>query len=388
MKLIAPCNWDYNLIEELKSCNNLHYIYGKLNSDLTGGGRNSAGLPLIDKKYAEKYIKKAQKNGIDFCYLLNGACLDNREYTVEFHQELDRILIWLSDLKVKYITVANPYLLTIIKKCYPQFKVIAGQMCLIYTVSKAKYYEDLGADEITMNLETHKNFKLLENTVKALNIPITLCANLNCLRFCPFIPYHSQTNAHSSQSGHISKGMPVDYCTSNCFKISSQPEEFIKGAAIRPEDIKYYEKTGIKTLKIVGRSRNTEFIARAVKAYSDRFYNGNFLDLLDNPATSGSVENSFRPVTDYKTYNFHALEQIRDSIRYLPIRYVDNKKLEGFIKYFVQKKPDCENMDCKICGYCKKWADKVFDKVKVPEEFDKAIDMFNTREILNFYKKI
>ena len=91
-------------------------------------------------------------NGMEFDYLLNAACLGNREWTESFHQELRELLDWLSEIRVDTITIVAPILLQIIKKRYPHFKVKVGIYAQVDTVKRAQYWEDMGADAI--NLES------------------------------------------------------------------------------------------------------------------------------------------------------------------------------------------------------------------------------------------
>jgi len=51
-----------------------------------------------------------------------------------------------------------------------------------------------------------------------------------------------------------------------------------------PEDLHYYEKLGYETFKIVERNTPTQILLERVKAYSERRYDGNLLDLVQNYA--------------------------------------------------------------------------------------------------------
>ena len=61
---------------------------------------------------------------------------------------------------------------------------------------------------------------------------------------------------------------------------NNKNEEYIKSPWVRPEDIKYYEEIGIEHFKITERGFPTDELVKRVKAYTDRKYNGNLIDLI------------------------------------------------------------------------------------------------------------
>ena len=50
---------------------------------------------------------------------------------------------------------------------------------------------------------------------------------------------------------------------------------------IRPEDVPTYEKCGIEFIKIAGRGRDAARLLRTARAYAERHYDGNLLDITD-----------------------------------------------------------------------------------------------------------
>lgn len=102
MKLSVATNFDDKLIEELKKYP-VYEVYGKLQEDYIGGGRPSNTLKSVDKTRLEEHVKKVRDSNIKFNYLLNGACLANKEQDVEWQKNVREFLDYLKEIGVKCI---------------------------------------------------------------------------------------------------------------------------------------------------------------------------------------------------------------------------------------------------------------------------------------------
>jgi collagenase-like PrtC family protease len=61
------------------------------------------------------------------------------------------------------------------------------------------------------------------------------------------------------------------------------PVELLKSPWIRPEDIPHYEAIGYDRFKITERFKRTPLLLENVRAYENRRYDGNLLDLFTLP---------------------------------------------------------------------------------------------------------
>jgi collagenase-like PrtC family protease len=285
LRFTVGTNWQDDLIPKIKR-DSVKELYGKLASDFVGGGRPSYISANPSEEEVRSHIKQAHQNGMEFNYLLSAACLGNKEFTATGQKKIRQLLDWIVSMEVDSVTVAIPYLLQLIKKQYSQLKVCVSSFANVNTIERAKYWEDLGADRITLDEFTlNRDFRLLRQIRNNLSCELQLIANNGCLYNCPFVPYHGITISHSSQSEDNSGGFLLDYCVLSCKYIRiANPVNFIRADWIRPEDIHFYEDIGIDSLKLVDRTRPTAAIALAVEAYDKREYNGNLMDLL--PALS------------------------------------------------------------------------------------------------------
>lgn len=106
-----------------------------------------------------------------------------------------------------------------------------------------------------------------------------------------------------------------------------------------------------------------KWILNKVKAYVDRKYNGNLINLV-NCAKSPSCKigpllntKKYKNICNYVSklplklykdfYDWYSSRKIQNNI------YIDNNKPDGFINFF--KGNNCL-LSCEECNYCEKWA--------------------------------
>lgn len=163
-------------------------------------------------------------------------------------------------------------------------------------------------------------------------------------------------------------------------------EEYIKSPWIRPEDVKEYENIGVEHFKITERDFPTAEIIKRVKAYSEREYNGNLLDLIQGHGWNISKEQLSIKGNDKKLTSKNEIIKEICKIRGLGCErkypkhiYIDNQKLNGFIDYF--KAGYC-NGNCFNCNYCKKIANNVI--VRNNEICDYLIKLYDDFNEIKF----
>lgn len=369
MKLSVPTNWDIELIHKAKK-DNIEEIYGKLAADAVGGGRVSFILPRVSKRAVKKYIETVHGYGLKFNYLLNSTCLGNMEWSRRGQRDICRLLDWLQSLNVDSVTVSIPYLLQLIKKQYPEFEVNVSTQSGVSSIEEAKFWEDLGADKITLSVhKVNRDFELLKAIRRNLKCRLQLIANLHCLKNCPFWLYHSNSSSHNSQLNKESRRFVIDYSFIMCSYLKlKNPENLIRSEWIRPEDIHCYKDIGIDMIKLVNRTMSTEALLGIVDAYTNERYDGNLLDLFSHPARTFILRKPnllykfryfFRPFS----VNLFRLMEAKELVSESKI-YIDNRALDGFIDHFL-KKDSCALKGCKECSYCGEIAKKA---VRIPDE--------------------
>ncbi|KKM18607.1 hypothetical protein LCGC14_1664000, partial [marine sediment metagenome] len=338
-------------------------FYGAGNFSIVGHGRPSFLLKEITEEDIAEYISQVHKKNMKFSYLLNAPCMNNMEYEPKFHRKLIEHLQWINDIGSDYVIVTIPFLIQIIKEQFPNLKIRVSTIAHIDSVNSAKFYESLGAHEITPSIMINRDFKTLKNMQKAVKCKIVPLLTDGCLYQCPFRNYHYNLLGHSSQADHHLGGSYIDSCILNCSAIKfSNKTEVIKSRWIRPEDLSHYEEIGIDTFKIAGRRMTSEWIERSVKAFSSKKYDGNLVDIIQGFSMSIGVEKD--PHDKFKETFY---EETKSKL------IIDNSKLDGFIEFF--KKQDCISM-CDECNYCENWAEKTifFDKEQAPKYVESIKD--------------
>ncbi|MCK4916607.1 MAG: U32 family peptidase [Candidatus Omnitrophica bacterium] len=379
MQLIVPTNWDDSLIKDLEGLK-VKEVFGKLQSDCFGGGRPSISLPYLTKKAMIRHIKIIHEQGYKFNYLLNSACMGNVEFTRKGQKKMRKFVDFLAKSGTDSVTVAIPYLANWINRNYPNIKVRASVVANIDSIEKAKMWDNFGVDSIVLNIDNNRSFSFLRLMKKAVKCKIVLMVNSACLYNCPLSQYHYTLVSHGSQSIHKLKGFHIDYCLMFCswYRLTDL-SQIIRSGWIRPEDLEYYEGLGINNFKIVGRDLSREKIYSIVRAYSERNYQGNLLDILSPFAGWSSFDfKKFIRCLKYmlrpSKVNIFKLLKLRD----LPKKnfiFINNEKLKGFIEGFQNR--NCKQLDCSDCFYCNDIAKKVID-----------VDYDRLNQVKRMYKKI
>ena len=347
-------------------------LYGKLPYDVVGGGRAGYMLPRVNRRHLARHVEACREAGLQFNYLLNALCLNNEEYTRRGQRRIRQLLDWIGEIGVRSVTVANPFLLRFIKRHYPEFEVRVSVFTAVNDIRRVRYWEDLGADRITLDsIQVNRDFELLARIRDHVSVRLELLASNSCIQNCPLQPYHPAFLAHASQAGHRRR-MVVDWCLMWCSYMKiKDPSHYLRADWIRPEDLKYYEALGYHEFKLTERNAPTEILVLRAKAYWSRRYDGNLLDLVQpyGYPVEGEVQQRglgwvLRHFTRPGGLRMRDLPQLYRLARLrgflgggkAPV-YVDNRKLDGFIERFFRER--CRDRDCDECGYCAAWAERV-----------------------------
>jgi len=371
MKFSAACNWDPVLLERLsRESSSVDTFFGQITDDPFGGGRGSFLVPKATREHAKEFIAEARRQGFHFNYLLNGACQDNLEMTREGNRALFNHVEWVASTGADMVTVTLPILLVWIKRHFPQFQVVVSSWARVANTKRAKYWEDIGADEIILAESATRDFAALHSMRRALRCKLEVIANPSCLYFCYLDTNHINMMTHAAQGGHVSGGFVLDHCQVYCQRMKlGHPDELLKARWVRPEDVSDYEGL-VDSLKLLERFRTTDTLMQVVNAYERRRFDGNWVELLTLPRRKAhnppNLEYLIRP--DF--VNIDWMLQMADIFGYSfsDVMEIDNRALDGFAEHF--KTHDCYHSSCEECGHCKRWTEKA---VRVDQEKREAI---------------
>ncbi|MFH1464515.1 MAG: U32 family peptidase [Pseudomonadota bacterium] len=362
--ILSVCtNWDHELIERLEGTP-IGDFYGKAAADPVGGGRAAFTQPHVTRRHMEAHIRLVRARGYGFTYLLNAACMGNRELTRRGHRELLAQAEWAAAAGATAVTVALPFVAEALRRRFPQLAIHVSTFAEIDCLTRARFWDEAGAAVLTLSaVRVNRDFAFLRRLVPAVRASPQLILNNACLRDCPMSLSHPAALSHASQTGHRSRGMLVDYSRLRCIQRKiERPEDLISADWIRPEDVARYEALGITRFKVVDRTFGTPHLERIVRAYAARRHDGDLMELLSH-FPSGHADGDLAAKTRFLRYflrpaeinplRLGALSLIAEP---LPLR-IDNRRLDGFLDHF--ERHDCRAVECEACPYCRQVARQV-----------------------------
>ena len=422
MQYDLATNFDEELIDfvvQNDTKKQIKSVFGKLRSDITGGGRASFLLPDISMEQLERYIKKCSENGIEFNYLFNPLTLNDSMSNPAKNKAFTGFIESLYAAGVRSVTVNSPLLCKYLKSKYSDIRVTVGLYAYPTSIQMVQYWINFGADEITLDHAFNRDIPLLRTaleTFRNTNVKLRLIANNFCLHGCASKIDHAAYLAASSVSDNNGMASRIDYHLLNCmYNKVTKPAVLLCSDWIRPEDVHLYtqlmEETGNSnlTLKLVERTRTTEFLERVIKAYLDERFDGNLLSIVNWSNSNEMVFNQAKPnehpaggppsgKPHVMPYDAELLQKYGRAMRY-PEIMIDNRKLDGFANHFF-KSADCRNKLCganlidadqknpAVCSYCSNWAAKAvsFNTAEVENWTANAAEVLKgieTRKIFN-----
>ncbi|MBI2916499.1 MAG: U32 family peptidase [Chloroflexi bacterium] len=330
MELVVPTTFEPEFLPQLQGLP-VRYVYGSLPDE--PGMRPMTWVPQIDETILAEHAAQAAALGIDLLYVFNASCLGAQEFSGEGQRWLAYKIGQWQDWGIKAVTVANPYFVHMIKLRAPEIRVHVSMVANIDTLNKAQSWERLGADVLNIHPNVNRDFAFLQALRQSVRCDLVVLVNEGCLLQCYMREYHANNSSHAIEG--MEKGYFMDYCSAMCARIKiGEPAQILKSPWVLPEDLELYEALGIHKFKIAGRDKSTEWVLRAIQAYSARRFEGNLMDLVTG---------------------FTELD--RFGAGPVPVR-VDAASLRGFLAGFQGK--DCRR-GCGPCTYCDQWAERCVD---------------------------
>jgi len=345
----VPADFKKETIDEYVKLNNLYKdsqvieTYGNLTlGENLGSGRVIKGLPEIDLFDLQEYIEYSRQKNIEFNYTLNIPFIQNKEFTKDGLIRIKKFLKTLYEIGVRSLTISMPSLIETVKLSEYNFKIRLSTICHITNANKAIAYKRMGIDRIVLDESLHKDFYTLKSIVDIVGDKVEIIVNSMCHRNCIYRFFHY--NQTGGDSIGTSNEIAVNFFEHKCLlQRYENVSELLKLGWVRPEDLKYYTRVGIHYFKLQGRQHVLKGgHIKALEHYLKEDYDGNLMELLD----------MFN-----QRYSFNV--------------YLDNKKLDGFIKPYYEKENFCK-YNCTKCRYCEAFASKCMDIKKAEEVIDLA----------------
>jgi collagenase-like PrtC family protease len=353
MELVLASNFDDRLVDGTADLP-VTTFFGNYPVVLTGGGRPPRILPQIDRERFRSHVRAVHASGRTFLATLNSNDLGLREYEPGFSRAFLHEVDDLLDLGVDGFIVALPLLMELIHAAHPELPITVSTFARVRTVTQAEYYLGLGARTIVLE-EANRDFALIRGLVRR-NARVEILVNQTCLQGCPFRAHHLNTSSIASQPGQPCPAL--EYPIAECgWEMLRDPGRLLSAIFVRPEDLEVYEEAGVTRFKVSGRNRSTGWLLRAVRAYAQRSYRGNLLDILSFVQVKAPLQ-YLRSQAERAVSPSPELIALREAYSRLSEVTIDNA---GFPSGFLRRiaATDCEHLSCAECGYCGSVARKV-----------------------------
>jgi collagenase-like PrtC family protease len=360
MRLTVTTNWADDFIDRVAEFQEVEWIRGRLFKDEIGGLMNPANFAKRPtKKTVEKAIKKIHSMGRKFCYAIDAYCMENKEYSWEGQKKILELIKWIEDSGADAVNVVAPHLVEVVKEQFPHLKVEFGSSIAIGEIKRIKYFDKLGVDSIILRPDFNRNFQVLSMFKDAISCTLKLIANSICMFWCNFASDHNNLLSHISNFTTKSKYSRYYNYVCNRYRLD-KPAEILKAGFIRPEDIEIYQSRGFSNFVLELNSSNTDDMVRILRAYASRRYEGNLFEIM-----SSGGEKLFQ---DDRGRIEKGAPQL------------DNRKLDDFLRYFIEG-GICYYAICGMeCQYCKEKIEEVIEysakplkvlKIGIQERIDK-----------------
>lgn len=342
-----PCSFDERLIDALDDLNQKHSgakvaseVYGSLATAPVPSSRPSNILPEIEMSELEKFIALCHAKGIKFSYTQNGLCMGSKEHTLERATEIGQFFRDIVNTGIDAITITNPYLMEIFHLQSPKIPITVSTIANTSSIQHVRRYKENGASKICISQDSNRDFDLI-NAIARMELGVVVVLNNPCLHMCNYQTYHYLLDSHAFDTGDGGAGFNPFPSIKCKLKKLEDLSELIKSRWIRPSDIeRHYVGQGVQFFKISGRDKGTDWIIEATTQYMAGD-DTNFYRFIER-----------KGVTAYKRNPILGTAELPELII-----TVDETQLGDFLKYWVDKRPDCTHYE-KCCGYCDSIAKK------------------------------
>jgi hypothetical protein len=300
-------NFDPNLLVGLGELNSKYgdrswritELYGSLPSvNPIGTARPGFRLQDGDRDFLRSYVKDALELGMGLNYTINTSSVDPRVLK-ERESEIAEFLEYLSEIGVVRVTVAHPLVAQLVYSLAPSLPI---ELSTILQIRHPRQLELLKARcpsiqkiclDVFANRDREKLVEFYEIGHK-LDLALEVIVNEFCIYECP--DRNPCYDLHALDLTKDETKLFGRYPMGNCIRERiMSPIEWLWARFILPQWVRtYYEKFGITSFKITGRTHPTAYILRTVEAYMSGSFTGNLLELWADVENIGRLESEYR----------------------------------------------------------------------------------------------
>jgi collagenase-like PrtC family protease len=327
-------------------------LYGKVEGDGFGGGRPHFLVPKVGWRRLERHVARARDAGIGFNYLLNAADAGTGESaSAPGFGRLRDHLRRIESIGASSVTVLSPLHLRMVV-VHTALKARVSVFARVDDERKAMAWFEAGANRIVLDsMLVNRDPVRLERIVRASagRGELELLVNNRCEIGCAWAPCHAADLGAASRRAAPSPDACYFQCQSAFLR---NPARLLIQDWIRPEDLPLYERIGYRWFKIAGRGCTTDDLVARARAYADRRFDGNLMDLLRRGRVRVRASTGIAALLRGGWRHLRGLARvaapaaaIEDGIR------IENRALDGYLE-LVFKKGGCLPGKCRQCDLC------------------------------------
>jgi len=301
------CNFDPELLDGLAGLNSKYAtkqwriteLYGSLPSvNPIGTARPGFRLRDGDALFLESYVRDALELGMGLNYTINTSSVDPRELKAR-EAEIGEFLEFLSDIGVVRVTVAHPLVAQLVSALCPSLPVEISTILQLRHPRQLELLKDRcpSVEKICLDVFANRDREKLTEFYavgRSLGIALEVIVNEFCIYECP--DRNPCYDLHALDLTQDETRLFGHYPMGNCIRERiMSPIEWLWARFILPQWVRtYYEKFGITSFKITGRTHPTAYILRTAEAYMSGSFTGNLLELWADVENIGRLESEYR----------------------------------------------------------------------------------------------
>jgi collagenase-like PrtC family protease len=294
MRFTMPYNGDAELIDSVLSdySDQVSSVYGSLPRDKFGGGRALPHNRSVDWSALKNQIRRLDKAGIAFNYVINSTNMLNREFLTEYRHEYVKFIHSLQSLGVRMITLSNIFFIELTHEAAPELTISASVNLKTRTPEEVQFLLHLGCADMTLHYDILKDFNALRTIRSLTTVDLKLIPNDVYVMGCPWQKGHTRMQgAHSRDKGFETPYF--SYYRNKCVNLRAhRPEEAFKAMWIPPDQLWRYQDIGYDHFKLLDRLATTEWNLRALRCYIEQLSMDEVQQIL---GTCGDVHSSLVP---------------------------------------------------------------------------------------------
>ena len=174
-------SFDFKLLEEY---DDVAEVYVKGPTGEIGSGRIQAyGASEGELK---RLCREVHDRDCEVNVVVNATCFGGEQFTRRWVRKTLGVLERLHSAGVDALTVADPYLIDLIRHYGFPFKIVVSILASVTDPVRARYFDELGVDRISLSPDVNRSPEVIKSIRRAVSCELGILLNEGCLLNCPY----------------------------------------------------------------------------------------------------------------------------------------------------------------------------------------------------------